>query len=177
MQEFKLLEGEQILEEIKPQPALKKYFGITYSALALVFYACFGWWIPVLFFKNFALVIPMMILFLVIFLVLAAFFAQLAYSKYHYWITNKRVIVKRGLLGYSIISIPYERISDVIVSHSFLEQLCGIASLHIQSLAGQITYGKRGSEGTLLAVPNPEGLQVKILELVKEKRKEEHLSF
>ena len=132
---------------------------------------------PVLFFKDPALVIPVMFLFLVIFLVLAFAFANLAYNKYHYWITNKRVIVKRGLLGYSITSIPYERISDVIVSRSFLEQLCGIASLHIQSLAGQVTYGKYGSEGTLLAVPSPEDLQVKILELVKQKRKEEHLSF
>ena len=71
-----------------------------------------------------------------------------------------------------------ERISDVMVSRTFLERIFGFGSVLIQSLAGQITYGRRlGAEGSLLAVPDPEGIQKLIFELIKKKRKAEKLSF
>ncbi|MCD6478222.1 MAG: PH domain-containing protein [Candidatus Aenigmarchaeota archaeon] len=87
------------------------------------------------------------------------------------------MVVKKGIIGYQITSIPYERISDIIISRSFLENFFGIASLHLQTLAGQISSGRFGSEGQLLAVPDPEELQSKILKLAKEKRKKEKLTF
>ncbi|HDN90745.1 MAG TPA: PH domain-containing protein, partial [Candidatus Aenigmarchaeota archaeon] len=105
---------------------------------------------------------------------------NVSYNKFHYWITNKRIVTKRGILGYQIISIPYERISDIVISRTFLERLFGIASLHIQSLAGQISfrrYSMLGSEGQLLAIPNPEETQKRILELVRAKRREEGLTM
>src|SRR5437867_13339892 len=87
-------------------------------------------------------------------------FAKLKYNKYYYSITNKRIVFKSGFIGYSINSIPLERISDILISKSFLENFFGFGSLHIQSLAGQATYnpygGRWGGEATLLAVPDPE---------------------
>jgi len=100
------------------------------------------------------------------------------YKHQHYWITNKRVIYKRGLIGYKISSIPLERISDIILSRTFLERIFGFGSLHVQTLAGQITYGGRmGAEACLLAVPNPEEIQELIFQLLKRKRKAEKITF
>ncbi len=68
----------------------------------------------------------------------------------YYWITNQRVIIRRGLIGYSINSIPLERVSNVLISRSFLERLFGFDSLHVQTLAGQYTaHGRLGEEGNL----------------------------
>jgi len=103
---------------------------------------------------------------------------DMKYKKQHYWITTKRVIYKRGLIGYKISSIPLERISDIILSRTFLERLFGFGSLHVQTLAGQITHGGRsGAEAMLLAVPNPEETQELIFQLVKKKRKAEKITF
>lgn len=125
--------------------------------------------------SNFWILFGALIAFSVI---LGFVFASLRYSKQFYWITNKRVIYKRGLIGYRITSIPYERISDVVISHTFWERLFGFGSLHIQSLAGQVSGTHTlGSEGVLLAISNPEEIQELIFKLVKSKRKEERLTF
>ncbi len=111
-------------------------------------------------------------------LVLVFVFASLRYNKRMYWITNKRIICKRGLIGYRINSIPFERISDVLISRSFIESLFGFGSVHVQSLAGQYSYrGRYGSEGNLMAVADPEGTQKLIFDLIKQKRKEEKLTM
>jgi len=185
MPEIDLLDGEQIIEKITPSILLRKYFFVSWmlswsitilvAGLVVSLRLTFSSFIDELDY-NLTLMIIIIILIIVTFLLFAL--ANAAYFKYCYWITNKRVITKRGVIGYQITSIPLERISDVIISRSFLETLCGISSLHIQSLAGQITPGSPlGGEGRLLAIPNPEVTQNKILELVKEKRREERLSF
>ncbi|MDI6720970.1 MAG: PH domain-containing protein, partial [Candidatus Aenigmarchaeota archaeon] len=102
------------------------------------------------------------------------------YNKFYYWITNKRIITKRGIIGYQIVSIPHERISDIIISRTFFENIFGIASLHVQSLAGQTSfrgYSATGSEGQLFAIPKPEETQNKILKLIRAKRKAEGLTI
>lgn len=51
------------------------------------------------------------------------------------------------------------RISDVILSRTFLENLTGIESLKIQTLAGQMSTGRAGSEVDFSAIPNAENVQ------------------
>ena len=174
---FNLQEGEKIVEEIKPENGLKWYFffsgaGAIFIAL-LVLFGFFGFIIGF----SLAFLLGTFIILIVPFS-LAYMFAHLQYNKQFYWITNKRVVYKRGIVGYRITSIPHERISDAIISRTFWERLFGFGSLHIQSLAGQISgAGTIGSEGILLAVPDPESTQELIFKLIKTKRKEEHLSF
>lgn len=172
---FNLQEGERIVENIKPLPALRWYFLLTWS---------FGWffvliwfiWMPFVF-VPFPIFIAVPLL-LIVLVVLTVLLANQRYKHQHYWLTNKRVITKRGLLGYRVSSIPFERVSDVIVSRSFIERLFGFGSVLIQSLAGQVTPGRRwGAEGSMLAVPDPEGTQKKIFDLIKRKRKEEHITM
>ncbi|MDO8428125.1 MAG: PH domain-containing protein [Candidatus Diapherotrites archaeon] len=180
---FSLIEGEEIVQAIKPLPALKTYFFLT-SFFALIFLFLFlGIWIaiPLIFLTGFNTGIFLaLLIFLIVPTLIAYVSASWTYDKTNYWITNKRIAVKRGFIGYSINSIPFERISDVVISRSFVESLFGFGSLHIQSLAGQFSYqpGSRfGAEGMLLAVPNPEELQHKIFSLIKENREKQHLTM
>jgi uncharacterized membrane protein YdbT with pleckstrin-like domain len=167
--EFQLQDGEKVIKNIKPLPVLKWFFFVTPSIGMFIFLMIFSW-VP---FVNIIFVPFILFIILIIYLV-----AQNRYNYQHYWITNKRVLYRKGILGYTISSIPLERISDVIVSRTFWERVFGFGSVLIQSLAGQISYGRRhGAEGSLLAVPDPEGTQKLIFDLIKKKRKTEKLSF
>lgn len=172
---FKLQEGERIIEEIKPLPSLRNYFLFE----GIVSFIIFG--LAILFFLL-VLPFPDWLLFLLLFLdflILPLFwvFSKMRYEKQYYWITNKRIVYKTGWIGYRISSIPLERISDIILSRSFIERLFGFGSLHVQTLAGQISYGYHGAEASLLAVPDPEGTQERIFQLLKKKRMEEKITF
>ncbi len=60
----------------------------------------------------------------------------ISYGKYKYWITNHRVIGRRGVIGYSIDSIPLENVTDVVINRSLLERVLNIASLIIVPMGG-----------------------------------------
>ena len=170
--EFQLQTGEKIVKDLKPLPVLKWYFFLPGLVIAFIF--LLGLIAPLF-------LIGRSFLGIMLFFISAGLMYLVANNRYnyqHYWITNKRVLYRRGILGYTISSIPLERISDVIVSRTFLERIFGFGSVLIQSLAGQISYRNRlGSEGSLLAVPDPEGTQKLIFDLIKKKRKSEKLSF
>jgi membrane protein YdbS with pleckstrin-like domain len=173
--QFQLQEGEKIEKDIKPLPVLKWYFFIIPSVGFFFFTLFFSW---IFFLPRISFISSLFLLFTLIFIGILYLIANNRYNYQHYWITNKRVLYRKGLLGYTISSIPLERISDVIVSRTFWERVFGFGSVMIQSLAGQITYRNRlGSEGSLLAVPDPEGTQKLIFDLIKKKRKSEKLSF
>lgn len=178
--EFNLLKGEKVIQEIKPNRGLFWYFLVSGSLIFILIF--FFMSVPVFMYSIvlFGLMGPFLFLFGSILLstLFALIPAKLKYGKRMYWITNQRIIVKRGFVGYRINSIPLERISDVLISKSFLENLFDSNSIHIQTLAGQYTpTAGHGSEGDLLAVPNPESIQQLILELIREKRKTEKISF
>ena len=49
----------------------------------------------------------------------------IAQRQYRYWLTNQRVILASGFIGYKVRSIPLERISDVSLSRTFPEMVAG----------------------------------------------------
>lgn len=173
---FNLQSKEKIIKQIKPLPVLKWFFFFGYIFSVLIF--------MVIIFVFAFFFLPFFLGILVLALIIAFALSHNRYKHQNYWITNKRVIYKRGLVGYTISSIPLERISDVIVSRTFLERIFGFGSLYIQSLAGQSTFHRRGAwgsylgaEGALIAIPDPEKIQELIFKLVKMKRKREKLTF
>ena len=184
MKEFNLLSGEKIIKEIKPLPNLRNYFFFTgFSIILLAFYS-WAWIFPIIFyskgkalqFQLAAYIIPLSLLgFILLFWILST----MQYQKQKYWITSSRVVYKRGIIGYRISSIPLERISDIIISRTLLERIFGFGSLHIQTLAGQISPSGSGmgAEGQLLAIPEPEKTQNLVLDLIKKKRKKEGLTM
>lgn len=179
---FNLQQGEKILKEIKPLPQLKNYLFALYFGIITFVWLFMGGGLFLMGIEE-GILLQMFFLWLIIliiFLAIAFLACSKIYSQTHYWVSSKRIIVKRGFLGYTITSIPFERVSDIIISRSFLETLFGFGSLQIQSLAGQFTYstgGRWGAEGLLLAVPEPEKLQEFLFELIKKKRKAEKLTF
>jgi len=187
---FNLSEGETIVREMKPESRLKYYYFfnmllpvIPIFIMLAIYRLMFQ---PSAIEKIYGIGFMKEIYFNAIYLfpivlIAIGFLSANKYAKEHYWITNKRIVYKRGMFGYRITSIPYERVSDVMISKTFTEQIFGISSLHVQSLAGQVTGAWQGSglgaEGSLNAIENPEETQELIFTLIKQKRKDEHLSF
>lgn len=173
---FNLQDGEKVIRAIKPAPALRNYM----FARWLFFTLLVGVWLIWLPFmiphiqKSVAAVFVIASVSLLVGLIHVL--AGNAYRNQQYWITNKRIVYKRGIFGYRITSIPFERISDIMISRTLLERIFGFGSLLVESLAGQISNGT-GPEGQLLAVEDPEKLQEEIFELVKAKRKKEKLTL
>jgi len=163
--DFILQKDEKILKELRPQKqfiymALLKLFGLV-ILLVLLF-------IPNIFYtKGIESTVVLGIIFILMIL-WGIFVPILRYSKEYYWITNKRIAIKKGVIGYSITSIPYAKISDLIVSRNFFEQIFRVGSIYIQTLAGQIS-GKntKGAEGYLAALDTPEEIQELIFKQMK----------
>lgn len=178
---FQLQENEKVIWEAKPLPGLKWMWFFPSLVPAVIF----GFFIGSFFSAIVASLagsiffLPIALVIFVLILIFAYVCALLRYNKEYYWITTHRVIRKKGFIGYSVYSIPMERISDVIISRSFVERIFGFSSIHVQSLAGQVSFqGSRfGGEGYLAAIPNPEELQKMIFELVNKNRKEKKLGI
>ena len=176
--------GEKIICEIKPLARLKWYWILPTAVILFLILLLFSIGPIIVVFVGkgitgarigvIAFLVAFLVLFSIIFLV-----ASLKYKWEYYWITNKRVIRRAGFIGYTYYSTPLERISDVIVTKGLLERIFGFGSLHLQTMAGQVTYGGygRGAEIVFYGLPNPESVQKLLFELIEQKRKREKLAF
>lgn len=177
---FHLQDNEKIILAMKPKPMFVFQDAISKFIVYLImfaFIAGFGF----SFSKtqsNFLLTFIIILIFVIFFSIVTA---SIRYTKENYWITNQRVIFKRGFFGYSVTSLPLERIVDVVISRSFFQQIFGTPSLHLDTFGSGSVGGANGNyanmKGTMFAVHSPEDLQKQILELVKKKRKTEKLSI
>ncbi|MBS3174919.1 PH domain-containing protein [Candidatus Woesearchaeota archaeon] len=178
---FHLQERENIIQTIKPN----KMFIFQNAITGAFFYFIIAFLIGLFtsrknIFDSFNWFIVIDIIF---FLILISLISSLIrYTKEKYWITNQRVIFRRGFFGYSVTSLPLERIVDVVISRSLFQQIFGTPSLHLDtfgsgSVGGGIGNYNAVSKGTIFAINNPEDLQRLILDLVKKQRKVEKLSM
>ena len=198
MSELRLLEGERLILDITPTPNFKRYVMVALTVAGLFFSAM----VNVLFAMSIYVVTggvpitqvgigPLLATYALSYLGLAAVvialtsaLSNLMYKKHHYWVMDQRVIWKHGLIGYSITSVPLERISDVAVSRTFLERICGVGGVVVKEMTGEVKhgywYGYYGAVGwsfpTMIAVPDPEEMQKRILELIGKKGKESKLT-
>lgn len=78
----------------------------------------------------------------------------------HYVLTNRRVVVRTGILARQGRDVPLHRVNDVTFAHSFFERLLGCGTLTIESA------GERG-QLTLIDVPRVEAVQRQLYELVE----------
>ena len=78
----------------------------------------------------------------------------------HFVVTNRRVIMRSGVLGRSGRDVPLFRINDVTFEHSFFERLLGAGSLIVESA------GERG-QVTLADIPHPEHVQREVYRLME----------
>jgi uncharacterized membrane protein YdbT with pleckstrin-like domain len=81
-------------------------------------------------------------------------------NAYSYLLTNRRIIVKRTLLSQGTRSIPYERISDVLVSQTWMGRLLNYGDVVCVTMSGygildHERYKSAGYVRELDSVPNP----------------------
>ncbi len=137
---------EVIYREIVPHPRLRWRLalgGILSSLVILIFLIPF----TVSFFLtgvSLGATLYILVFLLVIFLIIivaSVVYAQLAYRKFRYWVTNHRTVGRRGVIGYSIDSIPLETISDVVVQRSIADRILGLSSIWVQPFGGATAGG------------------------------------
>lgn len=79
----------------------------------------------------------------------------------HFVITDRRVLVRTGVLGRSGRDIPLSRINDITFRHTLLERLLGCGTLIVESA------GERG-QVLLPEVPRVERVQRELYDLVEQ---------
>ena len=100
---------------------------------------------------------------LVVGLLLLGFYALHPFLRWvttHFVITDRRVLVRTGILARTGRDVPLSRINDITFSHTFLERLLGCGTLVIESA------GERG-QVTMTEVPKVEQVQRELYDLVE----------
>ncbi|MCA1710131.1 MAG: PH domain-containing protein [Actinobacteria bacterium] len=103
------------------------------------------------------------LLVLVVALALLAAYAVRPFLRWittHFVITDRRVLVRSGVLSRNGRDVPLSRINDITFSHTFLERLLGCGTLVVESA------GERG-QVTLSDVPKVERVQRQLYDLVE----------
>lgn len=106
----------------------------------------------------------------IVFIPLTLLWALIAQHRFHYWLTNRRVIWCHGFIGYQVRSVPLERIADVVISRTLPELIAGMSSIDIRDMTGQTQL--RGNIGGQLGakwigVKDAPEIQKRILEEIK----------
>jgi membrane protein YdbS with pleckstrin-like domain len=143
---FRLQHDEKIVRELKPQFfgfMMTRAFGsylIIFALIVLSTIALIVLRTSISSYLVYIFLLPLFIAFLITIISIKPF---IEYGKSWYWITNHRVIGKRGFLGYSINSIPLENVSDIVLMRTLLDRFLGLSSLIIVSMgsSSQIVGG------------------------------------
>ena len=197
MSELHLLEGERLIMDVSPTPNFKRYVTVNAMLRELPFLAMVNVIVAMSFYVGTGGapitqvgIGPLLATYALLYLILATIvigltfvLVNLMYKKYHYWVTDQRVIWRHGIIGYRVTSVPFERISDVAMSRTFLETICGVGGVVVREMAGEVKIGYGGwyvgvgwGFPTMIAVPDPEDMQRRILELVGKKGKDSKLT-
>ena len=134
---IKLMEGEEVIISLRPEG-----------------------------FVRYAVIAPAMTIVGLLFVPLAFLWALIAERRYHYWLTNRRVMWCHGFIGYQVRSVPLERIADVVISRTFPEMVAGITSIDIRDMTGQ-TFSRGGGGAKWIGVKDAPEVQKRILEEVQ----------
>jgi len=134
---IRLMDGEEMIFSLRP------YRFVTYSVIA-----------------------PAISIVGLIFVPFAFVWALIARRRYHYWLTNRRVIWCHGFIGYKVRSVPLERIADVVISRTLPEIIAGISSIEIRDMAGQ-TQVAATLGAKWIGVENAPEIQKRILEQIR----------
>ena len=192
MAEFELQKGEKIIEEIKPSPNLKKILFFNMSPRYPLFHTPLPSYIFVIsrfyfiIFTGIAIVLALIlnnlhtfsteatVLYLFIIVVAYPFIAwyicTLNYRKLKYYITNRRIVIKKGIIKDYFISIPYKKSSQVEIYPSQYETYI-LMITNPKEFPNVSYFSKKGnieiSKATLYGVENPEKIKQSILKFVK----------
>ena len=156
--------GEKVLME--PQLDRGKLILMRGIIGTLGFVVLFFFFVPVLFVVALALggllgLIAGILALLVISALPAFLYAKLWVDRLIYQVTNEGVFIKEGILFKKWKTIPFDKITDIVISQGPLETIFGLKSVKIQT-AGM---GFGTPEGVLHGIANAEETRNSILEI------------
>jgi len=95
------------------------------------------------YFFVFSVIIPPLLLFLI--LVLYQIIYQIFYYKFYFYdLTEKELIIRKGVIARREVVIPFSRIQDVYVDQDFWDRIFGLYDVHVATAATGGAYA--GSE-------------------------------
>lgn len=71
-----------------------------------------------------------------------------------WWLTNQRLVVRTGFIGWRLQSVPLDRIVDVTLRASWWDRLWGVEHIKVRDMTGEVGAGGTSPNLRLLAVPN-----------------------
>lgn len=85
---------------------------------------------------------------------------DLEYRHFTFYLGEKDIIIKRGVISSHRDVIPYEKIQNISISRTILERFLNLATLHIETAA----YNPKEGEGAIPAISGYKALVDEILE-------------
>lgn len=147
---FSLQDKEKIITELKPERKGFILSSIIKNIIGVAILLVISWFILGALILN---IFSYLLILFIAFNIIAPF---IAYDRYKYWVTNLRVIGSRGLIGYTVESIPLENITDVTLIRNIEDQMLGISSLLIVPIGGLMVGYKRGGGSNYFPALKPD---------------------
>lgn len=78
---------------------------------------------------------------------------------HRWWLTDKRLVVRQGVIGYQLKSVPLDRIVDVTLKASWWDRLWGLQHIQVRDMTGEVGgYNNRSKGLEMLAVEGAEDI-------------------
>jgi uncharacterized membrane protein YdbT with pleckstrin-like domain len=73
---------------------------------------------------------------------------------HRWWITNQRLVVRTGFIGWRVQSVPLDRIVDVTIQSSWWDRMFGLEHIKVRDMTGEVSGNGVSHALHLLAVPD-----------------------
>jgi uncharacterized membrane protein YdbT with pleckstrin-like domain len=70
-----------------------------------------------------------------------------------WWVTNQRLVVRTGLIGWKVQSLPLDRIVDVTIKSTWWDRFFGLEHIKVRDMTGEVSGNGVSQALHLLAVP------------------------
>jgi uncharacterized membrane protein YdbT with pleckstrin-like domain len=175
---FSLQQGETIEYEVRPNKRgfiLQRFIGVVIAGIIIAVFSSLllatgtpPLPTPYILISFFGIMVTVILI--------GIFVSIVSYNKYRYWITNNRLISGRGIIGYSVDSLPLEMVQDVVMNRSIADRILGLTSLYISPIGGMIVLNNARISSVnylrALNVDEAKKIQAVIFELRDERKKE-----
>lgn len=143
---LRLQDGEVLLRQGGPIQAMHTQLVVTWSLLALL-----G-----------VLTAPLALL--------TPWLATRYLSMHRWWLTDQRLVVRTGLFGWSVRSVPLDRVVDVTVAASWWDLLFGVQHVQVRDMTGEVASSGVSTGLVLMGLADAEPIADALLDAVRASR-------
>jgi membrane protein YdbS with pleckstrin-like domain len=87
---------------------------------------------------------------------------KMSWNWHRWWLSDRRLVVRHGIIGYQLQSVPLDRIVDVTLKSSWWDRIWGLQHIHVRDMTGEAS-GSVSRGLRLLAVDEAEDISEMIL--------------